>query len=242
MDTDTVVSSATGFVYQRGGKHFLITNWHVVTGTNPETAAVSAIPTAISTMFRTKGKPGLCVRETLSLYVDTDANNDPLWLEHPVHRKRVDVVALPLAQSLLDRYDLFPINALHFDQTATEVADDAFVIGYPFFETPYLHFPIWKRASIASEPTVDVDQLPKLFVDTATRPGMSGSPVIVTRSGIHGIEGGKPTSSTTIGTIRWFLGVYSGRKGVDELNAQLGIVWKARIIDDLLESEVIGAP
>jgi len=39
-----------------------------------------------------------------------------------------------------------------------------------------------------------------------------------------------------IGRIRNFIGIYSGRIGDDELKAQLGIVWKARVI-----SEIIGA-
>src|SRR5882762_5082924 len=36
-DTGAIISSATGFIYRRGDQHFLITNWHVVTGTNAQT-------------------------------------------------------------------------------------------------------------------------------------------------------------------------------------------------------------
>jgi hypothetical protein len=116
------------------------------------------------------------------------------------------------------------------------VADDAFVVGYPFADLTYASLPIWKRASLASEPDIDVDQLPKMLIDTATRPGLSGSPVIMQRVGIHGVTGGVITDDTIIGRIRKFVGIYSGRIGDGEFKAQLGIVWKARVI-----SEIVGA-
>ena len=122
------------------------------------------------------------------------------------------------------------------------MADEAFVIGYPFSDATYLQLPIWKRASIASEPDVDVDQLPKLLIDTATRPGLSGSPVIMQRVGIHGMNGGEIDKNTIIGRIRNFLGVYSGRIGADEVKAQLGIVWKAHVIQEIIDGQVPGKP
>ena len=88
---------------------------------------------------------------------------------------------------------------------------------------------IWKRASIASEPKHDIDGLPKLLIDTATRQGMSGSPVIVRRRGMtvpRGVQRvpGKLTGQELIGESDTFLGVYSGRIGDDPMGVQLGIV------------------
>ncbi len=100
--------------------------------------------------------------------------------------------------------------------------------------------PIWKRANIASEPDINIDQLPKLLIDTATRKGLSGSPVIMKRSGIHGFEHGQPKPDSLIGTIRNFVGIYSGTIGEDELKAQLGIVWKAHVIDEIIDSNMVG--
>ncbi|TCP01663.1 hypothetical protein [Rubrivivax gelatinosus] len=242
--TDAVLSSGTGFIYEKAGTSYLVTNWHNVTGRNPlDGACLSetlAVPDMVSTMFRAKGNAGTSRRENLPLYKD-EAMQEPLWLCHPVHGRGVDVVAILLPIEIIDQYQLFPINRIEFDASfRTEVADDAFVVGYPFSDITYLQLPIWKRASVASEPDVDLEQLPKIFIDTATRSGLSGSPVVMQRVGLHGVSGGKLTGSEIIGRIRNFIGVYSGRIGKDESKAQLGIVWKARVIDEIIDGGVHG--
>jgi trypsin-like peptidase len=242
--TDAVLSSATGFAYESGDTRYLVTNWHNVTGRNPITgkclSETLAVPDVISTMFRINDQPENCRREEIRLYLD-DQMREPVWYEHPKYGRAVDVVVIPLPEALASEYKFFPINAIPFDtQYKEEVADDAFVVGYPFSDNTYLQLPIWKRASIASEPDVNIDQLPKLFIDTATRPGLSGSPVIMQRVGIHGMKGDKLAGTEVIGRIRSFLGIYSGRIGVDELKAQLGIVWKARVITDIIEAKALG--
>jgi len=242
--TNVVLSSGTGFIYEFAGQPYLVTNWHNVTGRDPITAKclseTLAVPDMVSTMFRDRDQPAICRREELQLYSD-DRMENPSWYEHPVYGRAVDVVVIPLPDALANGYKLFPLNSIAFDtEYKEEVADDAFVVGYPFSDTTYLQLPIWKRASIASEPDVDIDRLPKLFIDTATRPGLSGSPVIMQRVGIHGMDGKQVTPSTVIGRIRSFLGVYSGRIGSDELKAQLGIVWKARVISEIIEGRVFG--
>ncbi len=243
-ETDTVLSSGTGFVYERASAPYLVTNWHNVTGRNPATGEclsdTLAVPDMVSTLFRTIDQPARCLREHLPLYSDSKMQ-EPVWYEHPKHGRSVDVVAIPLPSTLESKYRLFPINKIEFDsQFKEEVADDAFVIGYPFSEMTYLQLPVWKRASIATEPDVNLDQLPKLLIDTATRPGLSGSPVVMQRVGIHGIKGGTMTGNEIIGRIRKFVGVYSGRVGADEMKAQLGIVWKATVIDEIIDGHSLG--
>lgn len=242
--TDAVLSSGTGFIYEYQGAYYLITNWHNVSGRNPLTgeclSETLAIPDIISTLFRSKEQPANCQRDKLLLYRDNQMEL-PAWYEHPFHGSAVDVIALPIPQSIANQYKLFPINSIAFDtKFKEEVADDAFVIGYPFSDTTYLQLPIWKRASIASEPDVNIDQLPKILIDTATRSGLSGSPVIMQRVGIHGMADSMPTDDTIFGRIRSFLGIYSGRIGKDEFKAQLGIVWKARVITEIIEGKVYG--
>lgn len=94
--------------------------------------------------------------------------------------------------------------------------------------------PIWKKSSIATEPDINIEGLPKTLIDTATRSGLSSSPAIMQRIGIHGMVDGKMLPTTSIGRIRNFLGVYSGRVGDDEFKAQLGVVWKARVIEEII--------
>lgn len=163
----------------------------------------------------------------------------PVWGEHPIHKKLVDVVAIPLPQTLTKKYSMFPINDIKFDSSyKEEIADEAFIIGYPFAESTYIALPIWKKASISSESDVNINRLPMMYVDTATRPGLSGSPVIMQRIGIHGVVDGVINDNTAIGRIRSFIGIYSGRSGVDEEKAQLGIVWKAKVIDEILKDQL----
>lgn len=242
--TETVISSGSGFIYHSKNSFYLITNWHNVSGKNPLTneylSEHKSIPDMISTMFREKGNPGTCHRENIKLYTDYDMLN-PIWLIHPVYKNKVDVVAIPLDPTLKEKYDLFPINNLDFDsEYPPEVSDDVFIVGYPFSDITYLQMPIWKKGSIASEPNINLDQLPKLLIDTATRPGLSGSPVIYQRVGVHGLENGKFVDNSLIGRIREFLGIYSGRIGKDEFKAQLGIVWKKNVLNEIIESGLIG--
>jgi hypothetical protein len=239
MPADEALASGTGFAYEQDDAVYLITNWHNVAGRDPASGACLSKTLAtrdmITTLFRDPSQVGTCRREHLKLYRD-DAMREPAWYEHPTFGRKVDVVALPLSDQIRSEYRLFPINAIEFDSGfKEEVADDAFVVGYPFADTTYASLPIWKRASLASEPDIDVDHLPKMLIDTATRPGLSGSPVIIQRIGLHG-KGGALTGDTIIGRIRNFVGIYSGRIGDDELKAQLGVVWKARVI-----SEIVGA-
>lgn len=243
-ETDAVLSSGTGFIYEKNQNFYLVTNWHNVSGKNPFTgeylSKTLAMPDMLSTMFRVKEMPASCIREHILLYED-DQKMRPRWLEHPEFGHKVDVVVLPLSDNLTSKFTLFPINKVDFDtQYKEKVGDDAFVIGYPFSEVTYLQMPIWKRASIASEPDIILDQTPKMLIDTATRPGLSGSPVIMQRIGIHGLENGQVTASSIIGRVRNFIGIYSGRIGDDELKAQLGIVWKARVVDEIIDGNTMG--
>lgn len=117
--------------------------------------------------------------------------------------------------------------------------DDAFVLGYPLGIEGGFGFPIWKRASVASEPDIDLDGLPRLLIDASTRKGMSGSPVIVVQSGVMRTPGADG-SEYTLGRGSKFLGVYSGRMADDPMGASLGYVWKGRVIDEILDGRVKG--
>jgi hypothetical protein len=241
-ETDLVLSSGTGFIYKYSDDYFIITNWHNVSGKHNTTgeylSKTQAAPDMISTMFREKSQPANCIREHIDIFRDSQML-EPIWYEHPIHKKAVDVVAIPLSREITESYKLFPINEITFEsEFKEEVADEAFVIGYPFFDVTYVQMPIWKKASIATEPDIDIDGLPKLLIDTATRQGLSGSPVVMQRIGIHGLGvDGEFLDTTIIGRIRNFIGIYSGRIGEDELKAQLGIVWKSKVIEEILQAK-----
>lgn len=205
------------------------------------------------------------------LYTDAEESETPdfpIWFEHP-KRNEVDVVAIPINESnckpLADLFyvdapphgvlhDVVPIKqspsmGLAVNIWATAMMKlfpgmDVFILGFPFGISGGEHYPIWKRGSIASEPDIDIDDLPKFFVDTATSEGMSGSPVVAQgRDWIH-----ERTNVPSLGSLgRKFAGVYSGRivdsnpeTQNDLIKAQIGIVWKPSVIEEIIESETLG--
>lgn len=252
--TDTILSSGTGFIYLFDDFYYLITNGHNITGVNPETKERLSQHAGIPDRILMKGKYqpnensiGL-INEPfyIDLYKDTNMF-EPLWYVHPKHGYEVDVVAVPIISKQEMRKDikLYPINNFDLRQDIYPVtSDEVFVLGFPFDITDNLELPIWKRGSVATEPSFNIKGLPKIYIDTATRSGMSGSPVIFKRTGVMETVNFKETKSLNdllIGTIHSFLGVYSGRIGAkDELGAQLGIVWKEEVINEILENKTLG--
>jgi V8-like Glu-specific endopeptidase len=253
--SDVPMATGTAFAYEHHGEIFLITNGHNITSVHPETkqrlSDYAAFPTRIRIRARMKHENGTILSElfTVDLYEDKDFTK-PLWYVHPDFGYRVDVVAIPLERrdSLPSHIVVMPLNDIQFDeQYVSIVADDVFILGYPLDLNGMGELPIWKRGSIASEPNVNIDGLPKFLVDTATRPGMSGSPVIMRRTGFHSSQTVEQQAkngtlaSDLIGRIQNFVGVYSGRIGSStEFHAQLGIVWKKEVIDQILGARIIG--
>ena len=143
----------------------------------------------------------------------------------------MDCVALPLVNT--GRLRLLPYDfnlGLRTDSRIVYGPSDAVsVVGYPFGQNAG-GFAIWATGFVASEPKVDYNDLPILLIDCRSRPGQSGSPVILQRnSGMIFLENGSVVSD---GSPRSrFLGVYSGR-----INAQsdIGVVWKASAVRELL--------
>jgi hypothetical protein len=247
--TEKTMSTGTGFIYEYEDYLYLITNGHNVTRLNPQQDRriidSAAFPSLISTKTRfiNPTNPdliGITEPFVIDLYED-DEFKKPTWYIHPVKGYLIDVVAIPIGscEKIPKNIKFFPINKFNFDtEYPPEVSDDVFILGYPFNITGKLELPVWKRGTIASEPAVPIDDLPKMFVDTATRSGMSGSPVIMKRTGIHGFDGKQRTGKEIIGTIYNFIGIYSGRIGADdEFQAQLGVVWSEEVILEILKAK-----
>ncbi|MFL1012267.1 serine protease family protein [Flavisericum labens] len=236
-ETKQKLASATAFIYEYGNKYYLITNWHNVTGLNPLTrepiSIHGGVPNVLVLSLLIKKKPYLSW-SNFSIYL-YDNNDESDWLIHPEFGEKVDVVAIELDIGENLNAILTPINKIEFNDFDLEIADDIFILGYPYNLDGGGKFPIWKRGSVATEPDLDMDKLPKIFVDTASKRGMSGAPVIYRRTGIHGAHGRIIPKGAIIGTIEGFVGIYSGRiVGKDDFDAQLGIVWKKQVIEEII--------
>lgn len=70
------------------------------------------------------------------------------------------------------------------------------------------------------------------LVDTASRPGMSGAPVILRDWTNDYVDGAMRAFSDQPATN--FLGVYSGRLHASTDEAQIGLVWHASFIEDII--------
>ena len=235
------LSNATCFFSQQNGRFYIVTNWHVVSGKDADTLECLNCNAAIPNKLRIYlpkyiEEEGCQFSDTFFVEVDLyDGEGNKLWYELECNGKMVDVVLVPFKKET----DLFfiPIEKAEDpfnENTEFQIADNIFIIGFPFGQIGGC-MPIWKRASVASEPEYDMDDMPYYYADTATRSGMSGSPVILykDRSGTV-IDGKEGVSSRHLTKL---VGIYSGRIGADTGNrndAQLGRVWKTRVIKEIL--------
>lgn len=240
----------TGFIYRNDQLSYLITNWHNLSGRSNITGeplhSARGVPNEIVIRLPKAneypdGRLGIEWKPiTFPLY-DEDIEK-PNWYEHPNFGCKVDVVALPISFS--DDFWIFPLNEIQneFDlNIPLEPGMDVFILGFPKGMSGGGRFPIWKRGSIATEPDFDQDNLPKLLIDSATREGMSGSPVIAQYTGVWNQKKSDGSGEEkVVGSGRRFLGIYSGRLGGDEFEAQLGIVWKASVVEEIIEGQKTG--
>jgi hypothetical protein len=231
MFGSTVLSLGTGFVFASSGSFFVVSNWHNFSGKNPSTGVhlslTAAEPDRIRVWWNTRGQLGSKFSVEIPI---KDNNGQPLWFVHPVHRELIDVAALPVNPHA--NADPYPINQMSSVELAAGIGSDVFILGYPFGIGPG-GLPVWKRGSIASEPElVGLNNQHFILVDTASRPGMSGSPVIVRSRGASPMADG---SVAVMGTATRVVGVYSGRLSTnDPLDAQLGMVWPIRLVDEII--------
>lgn len=232
---DIPLTQATGFLYDFNSRPFLISNWHVFSGRNPETGmpmnSNGLVPNTIFASFLDQST-GQYQRYKFNI----SQNHQNSWIQHPKGQE-IDVAAqeinIPIISSCV-----FINKLASTPEMALNISDDVFVIGYPLGLTVSAYLPVWKRASIASDPSVSVKEKPLILVDTATRSGMSGSPVIIRKyDSFSNVDGGATLST---GPHSKFIGIYSGRLGKGELEAQLGLVWKAEVIEEILKNNVTG--
>ena len=236
---DLKLATGTAFFIKRNEDIYLVTNWHNLSGRNSLTHEPLNKNHSIPNSIRVYHHNIDDLSDTVEIqYNIRDENDRPLWFEHPIHKSRVDVGAIRIGdinQSLVYTIEDAIAEIDPYEKWPTEVGESVFVLGYPFGLTGSFSLPIWKAASIATEPAIDINDLPCFYVDTATRQGMSGSPVVqkIRRSvAIHSQEKGLSQYRSS------FLGIYSGRIAVkDGLDAQIGIVWKIICIEEIINAK-----
>ncbi|MCH6161579.1 trypsin-like peptidase domain-containing protein [Streptomyces marispadix] len=237
------LGTATGFVLTHDAKNYLITNWHVVAGRNRLTGQPihnsAATPDSITIRcLENRGRRASYV--DVARWVDVseellDEEGMPLWLEHPKFGRRVDVVALPLTPR--SNTQLVPYNDQLMNETMRAgVSDWVNILGFPFGVTGGGSLAVWTKGAIATEVDVDFGDLPCFLIDSRTRPGQSGSPVIAySPGGMTAMANGETVMAQN--AMANLLGVYSGR--INE-KSDLGHVWKTKAVREILTNGVEG--
>jgi hypothetical protein len=242
--SNRVLSTATGCLYKQNETTFLITNWHVLSGRHAKTLEPldkehAALPDRLRVHFPKTGDiAGEPIVETYSLQDDGGTH---LWLEH-LQSNAVDVGALPILppQGIATLFvnDALAAPALSPREDFFFVSQDVWVIGFPR-GIRVGTLPIWKRATIASEPRyTSIADRHKILLDTATREGMSGSPVLFVSKSLTALSFDGSAQEVDLPTVKVLLGIYSGRvAGDDELAAQIGIAWNADCISEIVAEQ-----
>lgn len=252
MSGARAVSQGTGFFFASttiDGKPdtvFLVTNYHVVTGRPPLTPGPRAGDRIRFILHENPAELTRVRQIELPLY---DQRGDPLWVVSDAVPK-ADVVLVPVPADAYRDISLLVFTEAHTrGDIRIRPSSGATLLGYPYGFYDESHFlPVWKTGHVASEPSVDFNDLPTFLVDVSAFPGMSGSPVLAVANGIYESEDGAMRS----GRVLKLLGIFSAmpvvreKKPADvnglnetqttEINLQLGYVWKAALIADMAKT------
>lgn len=252
MSGTRAVSQGTGFFFASttlDGKPdtvFLVTNYHVVTGRPPLTPGPRAGDRIRFILHENPAELTRVRQIELPLY---DQRGDPLWVVSDAVPK-ADVVLVPVPPEAYRDISLLVFTEAHTrGDIRIRPSSGATLLGYPYGFYDESHFlPVWKTGHVASEPSVDFNDLPTFLVDVSAFPGMSGSPVLAVANGVYESEDGSMRS----GRVLKLLGIFSAmpvvreKKPADvnglaetqttEINLQLGYVWKAALIADMAKT------
>ncbi|KQM50099.1 trypsin-like peptidase domain-containing protein [Chryseobacterium sp. Leaf201] len=226
--SENPIAIGTAFTARYYNDYFLVTNWHCVTGKNPETNAdlgKFSEPEYLIVHFLKKGSISEWEPKRIDLI---DENFKPTYLMHP-RGNEIDVVAIKLPT--FKDVEYFNIwEGVWEKQFDKDITDNCSIVGFPKGISTSGKLPIWKTGHIASEMQVDHDEKPQFLIDASTREGMSGSPVYSVKTGMINMDGkmmGGP------GVAVNFLGIYAGRLGDD---IEIGRVFKEKCLEEIIDN------
>lgn len=250
---DVELGSATGFFYRFGKDPVLATNWHVLAGAHPETNRIidgrGYVPNRITfnMQVRDLNNSSIITFENRTLEIAKDRS--ALWYQSVFPQR--DVGFLNLRETLPD-YEMLRLgdrivafssdvivnvderqNPISVEPPYPLVSDTVFILGYPVGLSAQGIAPVWKSGTVATEPYYTAFDKPVFLVDSLTRSGMSGSPVLSHNNRMMSLDGE---------IVEWeskspaLVGIYAGREGITgtESDMALGRVWHRHVLDDTI--------
>ena len=247
MQDELEIMHGTAFLWLHEGKRHLVTNWHNLATVNPNDGSNLHPKACRANKIKARYLTGRSDLNAFNIMPIYSKNDKPLWRVHPTAAEQVDIAVLPWDEALFPKMAepgpdiLAPaINSLDESDIRVQVGSELFVVGYPR-GLSMQSTPVWKKGTIATEPQLFSDEpgRRKIWIDAATREGMSGSPVIARAAGGTYMS----TSGATVvtgGTPTRFVGIYSGRLGKqDALDAEIGIIWPKELVENVVSHGII---
>lgn len=217
------LTNASGFIFRRDERLFLVTSRHVVvdapTGHHPDRLEIE-LHTDPQNLARSTGF-------SIPLYRDRRS----IWRQGLDAAGEIDVAVIEMERSALPEtvfYRAFTPDHLHRPLESIEVGTPLLIVGFPLgFHDALHHMPVVRHAVVASSFGLRFQGQGYFLTDARTHRGASGSPVVMRVS----------ESVQKRGDLPWMLlGVHSAR--VDQggrdlmLDEALGLncAWYADII------------
>lgn len=237
------LAKGTGFFWRIADGVALITAWHNLSGLHHTRRtclhSMGAVPDRLTGRYMARS-PQIFQDLDIPLYVD-DEMDQPRWT---VHRKCGNYFDIAAIQMSITGTEVACVN--DYCKSTTEhvlAGSDVFAIGFPLGISSFGVLPIWKRGSLASDIDLPTDGHPKFLVDLPGRSGLSGAPVYRSSRGLIVEDKGNGNRTIGFGNKDEFLGIYTGRAasqdGSDRDSTDLGYIWRASLIFDLLGDPVI---
>jgi hypothetical protein len=223
---NVLLGSATGFIIRSKTINYLVTNYHVVTNKNAWDNAwmnprVPITPNRIK-IFHNGKNLGDHIEKFENLI---SPNGDTLWYRSKIDGNIVDVIELPLKDT--SNTTIYPVNYLqNTDSLSVFPTDRVFMPGFALGLRSASGLAIWKSGFLASEPDLDQENKPIIWVDDIPFPGMSGSPVYLIPDQVI-YKNGTVLQHMGGANQAFFLGVFShgDSRGV------YGALWKASFLN-----------
>ncbi|KPQ06810.1 MAG: hypothetical protein HLUCCA12_09390 [Rhodobacteraceae bacterium HLUCCA12] len=233
------LSTASGFMIESEDWWYLVTALHNFTGRNYFSrkciSETLAIPNRFEARVTAWGEGSSLTRFDLRGEIFSDGV--PIFL-YDWSQNGGDIAVIKLAKTK-EGVSFVTMNDVAFKNWTAFAGLEAFALGYPS-GLDVNGTPIWKRVSIASEPSQKIGGFRKVLTDGLTYQGMSGGPVIINQC-----QGFTDDREYLIGKemlIR-VLGVYGGRIEADkERSGTLGFYWPIETVWEIIaESRQVGS-